>query len=159
MTGAGSGFAVGVVVVALGDGAGFAGGRLVGVAVAVVAVVAVVAAGAVVGVPAGVPLAVAVSDGRWGSGASVALRLWPTRVAEAPTTWSGVQAAVAATRARAPVRSRARPWPFVARDGELAACILTPCRITRRAVRRCTALRVTRRPRRWLSEPRPVRGS
>src|SRR4051794_9399048 len=98
MTGAGSGFAVGVVVVALGDGAGFAGGRLVGVAVAVaVAVVAVVAAGAVVGVPAGVPLVVPESDGRWASGASVALRLWPTLVAEAPTTWSGVQAAVAAT--------------------------------------------------------------
>src|SRR6476469_7569708 len=81
----------------------------------------------------------------------VAVLVTPTCVVVAPTFWSGVQAVVATTIAMAPARARARRTPAAVRNGELAACIVTPCLKRDGAVRRCTALRVTRRPGQWLS--------
>jgi hypothetical protein len=86
------------------------------------------------------------------AGVSVPVELVaPTCVGVAPTFWSGVQAVVATTIAMAPARARARRTPTAVRNGELAACIVTPCLKRDGAVRRCTALRVTRRPGQWLS--------
>ncbi|GAA2745785.1 hypothetical protein GCM10009868_28610 [Terrabacter aerolatus] len=41
--------------------------------------------------------------------------------------WSGVHAVDATTSATAPASTRVRRTRAVARDGELAACIMTPC--------------------------------
>jgi hypothetical protein len=57
----------------------------------------------------------------------------PTSVPATPVPWSGPQAVVAATRAMAPLTTRARRRPPEVHrlggdgSGEVAICIVTPC--------------------------------